>query len=80
MSHYQDFSSWQPEQERHFVVFEQRTIESAKRAWTVGAVAAIGLFVVIVMVIISFKPDKSSSEAAVEEANRKDEIAIKTHI
>ena len=59
MSHYQDFSSWQPEQERHFVVFEQRTIESSKRAWTVGAVAAAGFFVLVVMVVLSFKPEKS---------------------
>jgi len=69
MSHYQDFSSWQPEQERHFVVFEQRTIESSKRAWTVGAFAGAGFFVLVVMIVLSFKPDKSSSEAAVEEAD-----------
>ena len=69
MSHYQDFSSWQPEQERHFVVFEQRTIESGKRAWTMGAVAGAGFFVLMVMIVLSFKPDKSSSEAAVQEAD-----------
>ena len=70
MSHYQDFSSWQPEQERHFVVFEQRTVESAKRAWTVAAVAGIGFFILVVGVVLSFKPEKSSSEAAAEEVGQ----------
>jgi hypothetical protein len=69
MSHYSDFSSWQPEQERHFVVFEQRTIEAGKRAWTIGAIAAIGVFLLIVMIVVSFKPDKNLSEAAAQEAD-----------
>jgi hypothetical protein len=69
MSHYQDFSSWQPEQERHFVVFEQRTMESSKRAWTVGAIAGAAMFFVVIMVVLGFKPDKSSSEAAADEGD-----------
>src|SRR6185503_11466820 len=69
MSHYQDFSSWQPEQERHFVVFEQRTMESSKRAWTVGAIAGAAMFFVVIMVVLGFKPDKSSSEAAAQEGD-----------
>jgi len=69
MSQYSDFSSWQPEQERHFVVFEQRTIEAGKRAWTIGVIAGIGVFLLIVMIVVSFKPDKNLSEAAAQEGD-----------
>ncbi|HLU66118.1 MAG TPA: hypothetical protein VKZ63_07570 [Kofleriaceae bacterium] len=66
MSHYQDFSSWRPEHERHFVVFEQHSVEAGKKAWTAGAMVAAGAFVVILAVVLAFKPDKSASEAAVQ--------------
>ncbi len=54
---YQDFSSMPPEQEREFVVFEQFTRESAKKAIQVGGiVAGIYLLLMIVVVMSHDKP------------------------
>lgn len=49
MSEYQDFTSLPPDQERSFVVYERRTQETGKKAWTIGGVAAgvIGLFIIV---------------------------------
>ena len=32
MSNYQDFSSWPPQQERHFVAFEEASQQNGKKA------------------------------------------------
>jgi hypothetical protein len=54
---YMDFSSWPREQEQTFVVFEQRTSESLKKALGVGAVAGVAWFVVLVGIYLGVKPD-----------------------
>ena len=64
MQPYQDFSSWQPDQERHFVVFEQRTVESARRAWTIGGLAGAGFFALILIIYFAFPATVNKSEAA----------------
>jgi len=67
MQQFQDFSSWQPEQERQFVVFEQRTVEASKRAWAIGLVAGVAFGIAVICVAVAFKPTESRSEAAASE-------------
>lgn len=60
---YQDFSSWQPDKERHFVVFEQHTMESSKRAWTVGMLAGAAFGVLVLIIYFMFpKPENAHAE------------------
>ncbi len=54
MQPFQDFSSWQPEQERQFVVFEQRTMEASKRAWAIGIFAGVALGVAVIAIAVAF--------------------------
>jgi hypothetical protein len=53
---YSDFSSMPPDQERAFVVFEQRTRESEKSAWRMGGIVAA--IYGVLMVAIVFSHDK----------------------
>jgi hypothetical protein len=55
---FMDFSSWPRDQEQTFVVYEQRTNESLKKAMTAGIVAAIGLFVLLVGIYAGVEPDR----------------------
>lgn len=48
---YESFSSLPPEEERQFVVFEQRTVESAKKANVIGIVVA-GAFALLTLIIV----------------------------
>jgi|GEM_PF-5307660 len=49
----QDFSSMPPEQEREFVVFEQRLQSSSKSALTIGAIVGGVLGLLIVAIVLS---------------------------
>src|SRR6185437_7168431 len=55
---FMDFSSWPRDQEQTFVVYEQRTSESLKKAATAGIVAAIGLFILLVGIYAGVAPDR----------------------
>jgi hypothetical protein len=55
---YMDFSSWPRDQEQTFVVYEQRAIESQKKAFMVGLVAAIGVLVLALGIYAGVEPDK----------------------
>jgi hypothetical protein len=55
---YMDFSSWPREQEQHFVVYEQHSQESSKKALMAGVVAAIAAFVVMLGIYAGVSPDK----------------------
>jgi hypothetical protein len=52
-----DFSSWNREQEATFVVYEQQSAESQKKAWTVSIAAGIFFFVVVVGIYAGVEPD-----------------------
>jgi F0F1-type ATP synthase membrane subunit c/vacuolar-type H+-ATPase subunit K len=67
MQEFQDFSSWQPEQERQFEVFERRTVDAGKKAWAMGIVAGIAVGIATIAVAVAFKPTVSRSEAAASE-------------
>jgi hypothetical protein len=60
---YQDFSSLPPDQEREFIVFEQRSRESAKAALTIGVVVAAIYGLLTVVVVFSHEKPKPLIEA-----------------
>ena len=55
---YMDFSSWPREQEQTFVVYEQHAKESQSKATMMGAIAAIGLFVLLVGIYAGVEPER----------------------
>ena len=55
---YMDFSSWPRDQEQTFVVYEQRTSESQKKATVMGVIAAIGFFVLAIGIYTGVEPDR----------------------
>jgi hypothetical protein len=64
MQPFQDFSSWQPEQERQFVVFEQRTVEASKRAWAIGLFAGIAFGIAMIAITLAVPVDVRKMESA----------------
>ena len=50
---YSDFSSMPPDQEREFLVYEQRTRESEKTAWRIGGIVAGIYFALMIIVVLS---------------------------
>lgn len=55
---FSDFSSWPRDQEQSFVVYEQRASESSKKALTLGAIAGILFFFVMVGIYAGVEPDR----------------------
>ena len=55
---YMDFSSWPREQEQSFVVFEQRSNESQKKAIVFGVIAALGVLFLMLGIYAGVEPDK----------------------
>ncbi|MEO6772132.1 MAG: hypothetical protein ABI467_03810 [Kofleriaceae bacterium] len=52
-----DFSSWPRDQEQSFVVYEQHSREAQSKAFTIAAVAAIGVFVLMVGIYAGVEPE-----------------------
>jgi hypothetical protein len=55
---YMDFSSWPREQEQTFVVYEQHAKESQSKATMAAAIAAIGVFVLLVGIYAGVEPER----------------------
>jgi len=55
---FMDFSSWPRDQEQSFVVYEQRTKESQSKAFMMGIVAAVIVFVAALGIYAGVEPDK----------------------
>ncbi|NVB81190.1 MAG: hypothetical protein HOV81_22530 [Kofleriaceae bacterium] len=53
-----DFSSWPRDQEQSFVVYEQRSAESSKKALMGGIIAGVAFFVIALGVYAGVEPDK----------------------
>ncbi len=51
---YQAFSSLPPEEEREFVVFEQRTVEASKSANMIGWGIAGGMLLLTLIIVVGF--------------------------
>jgi hypothetical protein len=67
---YESFSSLPPEEERHFVVFEEFTQQNAKRANVIGIVAALGFAALLIGIVAAFWgsiPRPKFDEGAAEE-------------
>ena len=65
---YSDFSSLPPEQEQSFVVFEQTTRESAKKAKSAGIIAGGVFGLLIVVIAMGFKPAEKSHASEEEHS------------
>jgi hypothetical protein len=52
-----DFSSWPREQEQSFVVYEQRSSESQKKAFTIGGICGAVFLVFMVGVYAGVSPE-----------------------
>jgi hypothetical protein len=52
------FSSWPPEQEQTFLVYEQVRDESQRKAWMIGGIAAGAFFVLLVGISLAVTPHK----------------------
>jgi hypothetical protein len=52
-----DFSSWPRDQEQTFVVYEQQSADSSKKAITAGIIAAIGMLVLMLGIYAGVEPD-----------------------
>ena len=55
---YMDFSSWPREQEQSFVVYEQQSAESSKKAFTAALIAGIGVLVLLVGIYAGVEPER----------------------
>jgi hypothetical protein len=75
MQPFQDFSSWQPEQERQFVVFEQRTVEASKRAWAIGIFAGIAFGITMIGITVAVPTDERKMESAASTPELGSEVA-----
>lgn len=53
-----DFSSWPPQQEQSFVVFEQHRNDAQRKAWTIGIVVSAVFFVLLVGISLAVPPHK----------------------
>ena len=80
---YESFSSLPPEEERHFVVFEEFTQQNAKRANVMGIAAGIGFAVIIIGIVGAFwgsipKPkfDERVETAIEERQNAEQEVEV----
>ena len=54
---YMDFSSWPREQEQSFVVYEQHSQESQKKAFFAAIVAGIGVLVLMLGIYAGVEPE-----------------------
>jgi hypothetical protein len=54
---YMDFSSWPREQEQSFVVYEQQSAESSKKAFTAALIAGLGVLVLMVGIYAGVEPE-----------------------
>lgn len=66
---YSDFSSWPRDQEQSFVVYEQHASESTKKAISMGIVAGIAFFVLMVGIYAGVAPDKKDLSQGMNMSN-----------
>ena len=55
---YVDFSSWPREQDQTFVVYEQQSAESSKKAFAAALIAGIGVLVLLVGIYAGVEPER----------------------
>jgi hypothetical protein len=52
-----DFSSWPRDQEQSFVVYEQHSAESSKKAFTAAIIAGLGVLLLLVGIYAGVEPE-----------------------
>ncbi len=62
MSQYVNFTSLPPEEEQTFVVYEQRTQETAKKAVIAGLIAGAAVFLITLVLVLSHDKPKNLME------------------
>ncbi|MCA9678660.1 MAG: hypothetical protein H6709_03180 [Kofleriaceae bacterium] len=58
MNEFQNFSSFPPEQEATFVVYEQRVADASKKGLTMGAIAAGIIFLLALVIKFGITPNE----------------------
>jgi hypothetical protein len=54
---YMDFSSWPRDQEQSFVVYEQQSAESSKKAFTAAIIAGLAFLLLLVGIYAGVEPE-----------------------
>jgi len=67
MDHYQNFTSLPPEEERTFLVYEQRTQEAAKKSVVTGLIVGASFFVLVFMTVCVVYPHAGENLMAGED-------------
>jgi hypothetical protein len=57
---YKNFTSLPPEQEQSFVIYEKTSVESGKKALTIGTICGVAVGVLAIIFYMAFEPPKSS--------------------
>ena len=75
-----DFSSWPREQEQTFLVYEQRAAESSKKAFLIGTITAVTVFVIALGIYAGVEPDHKdlSKDMNMSNLTKKDKKAAPT--
>ncbi len=71
MPDYKNFTSLPPEEEQQFVVFEERTNKSLKKAKFIGAIVALAVGAALVVNTLVHTPEKSFGEQQEERKTQK---------
>ncbi len=64
-----DFSSWPREQEAAFMVYEQRYVESQRKAWTIAIISAALVLVTLVGIYAGVEPDNKDMTKGMNMSN-----------
>ncbi len=71
---YKNFTSLPPEQEQSFVIYEKTSIESGKKALTLGVICGVAVGVFAVIFYLAFDPPKNA-HAVDPETDLAEEVA-----
>jgi hypothetical protein len=64
-----DFSSWPREQEATFVVYENRYVESQRKAWIIAIISAAFVLVMAVGIYAGVEPDNRDLSKGMNMSN-----------
>ena len=64
-----DFSSWPREQEATFVVYENRYVESQRKAWMIAIISAAFVLVAAVGIYAGVEPDNKDLTKGMNMSN-----------
>lgn len=65
----QDFSSYPPQLEQSFVVYEQRTVKTQRDAWTLGWIVGGLFFLIVVGISFGVEPNHKDMSKSMDMSN-----------